>query len=133
MVPKSENENKKQFWSILELVAKNNCVDMLESIVAMPADMVKIFFILTRSLGLYATLLLAPAEGWRLAGLENHVHTGHMCPATFQFLQPHLAGPARLRGYQMACWTNGQLANKQLVLLLGLMPSQAATSGWDKA
>ena len=66
MVPKSENENKKQFWSILELVAKNNCVDMLESIVAMPADMVKIFFILTRSLGLYATLLLAPAEGWVL-------------------------------------------------------------------
>ena len=35
---------------------------------------------------------LDPAGQAYQAGLENHVHTGHMCPATLQFWQPLLAG-----------------------------------------
>ena len=39
------------------------------------------------------------------AGLENHVHAGHMCPATFQFWQPLLAGPgSHLAVSQPAIW-----------------------------
>ena len=49
--------------------------------------------------------------GPALPGLENLGHAGHMCPATFKFWQPHLAGPKAHPANMVTSWLAGPKAH----------------------